>query len=809
MGDDLPGSERDAYRRAMSQLNRLAGRAWLVLMVERLWPALWPPVGAILLFLAASWFGLWLVLPATVRLVVLVAFALGFIYSLRSIWFLRRPQIEDALRRVDRDSGGKHGQAETFTDKLALGRETAATRELWILHRKRAAAAIPAMKVGAPRPDMPRRDRYALRASVILAVVASAFAAGPEKAERLDAAFQGFGFAGSESSQHLADGWISPPNYTGLPPQVLDFGEERKTLRAPVGSIVVIRTQKEGGTEITAGAGLRQDKTSEQEIRKSADDKLEERRFIVEGTARLSLRNGFFSKAQLDIEAIPDTPPVIAFAGEPLVNNRGALSLAFRGSDDYGIVELKGVTRLTDSNRALVAPPEFSLTQPGTNDASKPLRQTLDLTDHPLAGLPVELTLIARDASGQEGHSQTIALTLPERPFTVPLARALVELRRNLVLNPANRRQVLVGVEALLIAPAEFTPQWGVFMGLREITKLLRSAKNGDDLLVSADWLWAMALQIEDGSLPEAERNLRDAQQKLQEAVERGASEREIAQLSEALREAMNRYLQELAQRMQQGEQTADMPPADMTINSEDLSRMLDKFEQLMRDGKTAEAQQLLDQMRNIFDSLQTGRPNNRATDPMAQEMAQAMKEANRLLQDQRRLRDDTYDRDRKQQLYGEGEQPQQGEEPSLDQRQQALRQQLQDLQRKMRGLGLEEEQGMREAEQAMGDAEQALRQSQGSEAVDAQGRAIEALQRGAQGLAQQGQQMMGNNQPGSNGAGAREGKGFNDATGKANTPGSRERARQLMEQLRNKLSDPTRPKDELDYFERLLRQDR
>lgn len=809
MGGNLPGSEQDTYHKAMSQLNRLAGRAWFVLAVERLWPVLWPPIGVALLFLSVSWLGLWLVLPGTIRLVLLAGFALGFLYSLKGFLSFRRPQVEDTLRRIDRDSGARHGQAETFIDKLALSRETAATQELWILHRKQAAATIPAMRVARPHPDMPRRDRYAIRAGVILTVIASAFIAGPEKSERLEAAFRGFGFTAGENAQQLADGWITPPNYTGLPPQIISFTEEQKTLLAPVDSSVVIRSQKGGGAEITTEAGLKQEGAAAKQSVKSSQDKLEEHRFTLEGNARLTLRSGMFGKAQLDIEAIPDTPPVIAFEGEPSTNNRGVISLAFSGSDDYGIIELKGATRLAVPNRALVPPPEFSLTPPAMSDANKPLRQTVDLTDHPLAGLPVELTLIARDGAGQEGRSQTITFTLPERPFTVPLARALVELRQKLVLNPDNRPMVLIGIDALLIAPAKFTPQWGVYLGLRQVSRLLRRARSSGDLLAVSDWLWAMAVQIEDGSLPEAERNLKDAQQKLQDAVERGASDREIAQLSEALREAMNRYLQELGQRMaQEGQQTADMPPADMTINSEDLARMLDKFEQLMRDGKTAEAQQLLDQLRNIFDSLQMGRPNNRMTDPMAREMAQAMKDANRLLHEQRRLRDGTYDRDRKQQLYGEGEQ--QGDEQSLDQRQQALRQQLQELQRKMRGIGLEAEQGMEEAEQAMGEAEQALKENQGDQAVDAQGRAIDALQRGAQDMAQQGRQMMGNSRPQNGNRPDPEGNGtVSDPTGKAHTPGSRERARQLMEQLRNKLSDPTRPKDELDYFERLLRQDR
>ena len=53
-----------------------------------------------------------------------------------------------------------------------------------------------------------------------------------------------------------------------------------------------------------------------------------------------------------------------------------------------------------------------------------------EIGDHPWAGMKVELTLVARDLAGQVGRSETIEITLPERRFTKPLARAVVEQRR-------------------------------------------------------------------------------------------------------------------------------------------------------------------------------------------------------------------------------------------------------------------------------------------------------------------------------------------------------------------------------------------
>jgi hypothetical protein len=148
-----------------------------------------------------------------------------------------------------------------------------------------------------------------------------------------------------------------------------------------------------------------------------------------------------------------------------------------------------------------------------------------------------------------------------------------------------------------------------------------------------------------------------------------------------------------------------------------------------------------------------------------------------------------------------------------------------------MRGMGMQGEQGLSDAEQAMRDAENAIGQGQDGQAVDAQGRAIEGLQRGMQGMAQQMQQMMqgdgteqAGDQPG--GPGNPQGRGQsaqrdNDPLGRPTrsrdysdgrvkvpsaSESASERARRILEELRRKLGDPTRPQEELEYFERLLR---
>jgi hypothetical protein len=144
--------------------------------------------------------------------------------------------------------------------------------------------------------------------------------------------------------------------------------------------------------------------------------------------------------------------------------------------------------------------------------------------------------------------------------------------------------------------------------------------------------------------------------------------------------------------------------------------------------------------------------------------------------------------------------------------------------------MGMQGEQGLADAEGAMREAEGQLGQGREGSAVDAQGRALEGLQRGMQGMAQQMQQMMGQNQGEGegepSGPGNPQGRAQNDprnddplgrptrsrefSDGRVRIPGANEsavqRARRILEELRRKLGDPTRPQEELDYFERLLR---
>jgi len=524
---------RSGPDRVYSRLESLVGRTRLALWWEHAWPLAWLPLAIILAFLTSSWLGLWLEASPPMRAVGLALFAAALALSVWPLARLRVPGRASALDRLDRDAGLRHGPARALDDTLALGSGDAGSRVLWDLHRKRASAAIDRLRVTPPRPDMPKRDRYAFRAASLLAVIASAFVAGPELGTRLAAAFDWRGPLPAAPTFRV-DGWIDPPLYTRMPPLMIDLAAGEQILRAPVKSTVVVRVAGEGEVSIAPGRGLTGLPQPE-----SQRTGLREQRFTLEGDADLSVRTGLAGGVTLRVQAIPDRPPEISFAAPPEVNARGTFTLAYRGRDDYGITAAEGIVEKGEAvkgKRSLVAAPQVPLTIPSTGDGDPETRALVDLTNHPWAGARVKLSLLARDEAHQEGRSQSIDFTLPQRPFTKPLAKALVEQRRRLVLDPDDRKRVQVSLDALLIAPDEYTPEWGVFLGLRAASERLLRAKGDPDLVEVADWLWAMALQIEDGDLSDAERELRAAQDRLREAMDRNAPSEEIKRLTDELR---------------------------------------------------------------------------------------------------------------------------------------------------------------------------------------------------------------------------------------------------------------------------------
>ncbi len=830
------------------------------MIVERGWPLLVPALILAALFSSLAWLGLFARMPDALRLALVAAFALAALASLYPLRFFRLPKPAEIDRRIEAANALPHSPVQVQTESLS-GRETDFSRALWREHQKRMAATLERMDAGLPRPRMPERDPWGLRAAAALLVaVAFAFSFG-SAGGNLGDAFRAP--APAEAVPPRVDAWVTPPPYTGKPPVFLAVPGQGDAIAVPAGSDFSLRVT--GGTAEEALAYVDADGNS-RAIDPSGDPAVAAkaaaggapapaRQFAGKLTrdGALVLSSGRTELGRWAFAVTPDAPPTIRFVGEPKQAVNGTLELAYEIDDDYGAASANAVFALADAPtpgaRPLYGPPDMPLALPRRGGKANAARTTRDLTEHVWAGLPVELHLAATDDSGQTAVSETRALAMPARPFANPLALAVLEQRRLLALDANAKPRVLDLMDAITLRPEDTFDTMAHYLAIMSARARLKLAGSDDQLRDEVDYLWEIALGIEEGDLSAAERRLRQAQQALQDALKNGAGDEEIDKAMQELREAMDEFLRELARR-QQNRNSATADPDARELRSSDLQKMMDQIENLAKSGNRDKAQELLSQLENMMNNLQAGRrpPQGEQDGEMRRQMdklGEIMRRQQEMMNETFRM-DQTQNGDRQGEMdpFGEfdeqgqpGEQDsgeREGADPSRDGKPmtseefaEALRQlqegqgklqgELDELKKSLEGMGLEPNEGFGEAGRAMGDAKQALGEGEGNSAVGHQGKALEALRKGAKGMMQQLQAMQG--ERGGNQAGERQQGSDRDPLGRPRaTQGPDfgdtvkvpdeidvQRARRILDAIRERLGNALSPEIERSYLERLL----
>ena len=842
--DEVNEQPQDQEQPTRLLLRRALARARGSLLWERLWPALAALATVVGLFLAFSWAGLWLVLPPLARAIGLFIFLIAIVAAALPLLILRLPSVYDGLRRLDRSTGETHRPATTVADRIAANSQDPVSQALWRAHVERALLSARKFKAGWPAPRLSLRDPMAFRALVVILVVASFFAAGGERIKRVSAAFDWHGVVAPANFR--IDAWVTPPVYTGRPPVMLlglrpgESAQAAPSVAVPVGSQLVIRATGKVRFDIVRQGGV---EDAPAEGRTPLPAGTEERRLLIKGNGSAAVHGVLGSDLVWNFTAIPDRAPNIELIRDPERQARGALRLDYKMDDDYGVVEAKATFSLKDeqapakSRHSLFTAPDYALALPQARTRAGTAQTTHDLTEHPWAGAEVVMTLTARDEAGNEGRSQQHELTLPQRIFVKPLARSLIEQRRILALDAETKPLVLTALAALTIAPERFTQEAAIYLGLRSIYYDLENAKSDDALREVVARLWDMAVQLEDGNVSQAEQALRQAQEALRQALERGASDEEIKKLMDQLRAAMDKFLQALAEEMRKNPQQLSrlLDRNTRTLSQQDLKSMLDRLENLARSGNKDAARRLLEELQSMLENLQMARPGASGGDDGDDDMMSALDELGDMIRKQQQLRDKTFRQGQDMRRDRQRGQPGQGDRQmgDLRQDQQGLRDRLNKLldQLRQRGLGQQGQPGqpgegnemgqLGDAGEAMGQAEGQLGEGDADSAVDSQGRALDAMRKGAQGLAQSMQQQgMGpgpNGRPGRGQARAQQdtdplgrpmrGRDYgDDLTVKVPGEIDAQRARRILEELRKRFGESSRPQLELDYIERLLK---
>ncbi|MCA3364544.1 MAG: DUF4175 family protein [Roseomonas sp.] len=850
-----PPGKAPPESRGLAALGLKLGLSRLALWWEGAWRALWPPLGILGAFLALACTGLLPALPPVLHLLILIGFAAAFgFFGYHAALGLSAPAAEAAARRLERDSGLAHRPLAVLADRPA-GNDPVA-QALWQAHRERAVAELGRLRVARPSPGLAARDPRALRAAVLVALVAGLGMAGREAPERFLAALMPPFAEPAAAPTALAarfEAWVTPPAYTGAPPQFLNAAGG--AVAVPTGSrLHMVFSGSASPPEVRLGGA------AHAFARMDAQSHALELP-LTEGGALVLKRDGR-DVAQWALTLTPDAPPVVAWDPSPARAGRGlGLRLPWKAEDDWGLVALRVELRL--KQRPSAPPVTQDIPLPGGAPRQAQGAAQHDFSAHPWAGLEVEARLFARDGAEQEGKSEGAFLVLPERRFSHPVAQQLIALRRALSLDPGARDPARRELDRISNAPEAFEHDTGMFLTLRAARHRLGRDRRDEAVPEVQQILWDVAVALEEGRTDRTARALTQAREALREALEearregaeRSPEERaELQRRIQELREAIRRHLEALAERMQrENNESLSYDPQQRVFDRRELERRTRRLEEAARDGRQEDAEREMAELDEMLQALEEGRTSRTedrqrqqrqrgqqqmgALQDMVRREAEMLDRAHRRSGEQENTRGDQR---RPQQQQQRPQTPEAREEAARDARtQRALRRALGELMQQFGELTGDVPAPLAEADRAMRDAAEAL--AEGRDPRGAQQQAIRALTEGGRQMSQRMQRQFGPPQPGE-GEGEGEGQemagdqqgseGQENQLGEGRDPLGRSeasqnngsgdnveggealgrahlerlRSHQLQQELRRRGAERERPPVELEYIDRLLR---
>ncbi len=835
--------ERQADR-GRDPLARVILRSRVAMGLESFTRAVWPLGSALAVLWAALAFGLAEITTRTQLLVlgvlagVLVVWLL--VYAVRSF---RWPSEAAARARIDATLPG--APLAALRDTPALGLDDPGTQAVWAAHlarmRRVAASAVPA------RADLrlAGRDPWALRLMALVLLIAAGVFARDPGIESVAAALQP-GPGSTVATGPSFEGWAEPPAYTGRPTLYLTEVPGDRPVSVPEGTKVTLRVygppERFALSETVSGGPS--------VALAEAAPGIASAEFPVGASGAVTLHQGSATLGAWNFVMEPDAPPVIEMTGTLERAPTGETRLSYKAHDDHGIVgaraeialDLAGIDRRYGLAVEPQARPPLVADLPlPLNGNSRALEEMLveDFSKTPFAGLPVTVRLVAEDATGQKGTSAPVAAELPMRRFYDPMAAALIEQRRDLLWSTANGRRVTQVLRAVTNIPDGAFESPRAYLVVRSaIRELAQAEKDGRVEAVRdgvAEALWAAAVQIEDGDLGDAAQRLAKAKERLKQALQGDASDEEIARLMDELRQATQDYMNQMAQdAIKRGDQQQAAIPPGQTMTQDQIQQLMDQIQKLSDEGRKAEAEALLEQLQQLLENMQMmvgkGGEGQQGEGGQGQQAMQGLSDA---LREQQGLADDSFQqlqRDFQNGGQGQGQpgqgQPGQGQAgegndgQALAERQEALRQLMENMEKGLPGAaGEAAREALRQAERNMGAARDGLRDGDTAEALDSQSQAIDNLREGMR-------QMGDDLRRAENGSDGQQGQAAGEAEEGGHDPlgrpvGSRGsigtnqnvelngdaagRARALLDEIRRRSGELGRPQLELDYLNRLL----
>ncbi len=515
-----------------------------------------------------------------------------------------------------------------------------------------------------------------------------------------------------------------------------------------------------------------------------------EGQFVVKksGILKVKTKNGLF-KTKIKIKH--DSPPKISSFGG-IVEYRGSIPIVeISAKDDYAIARLIVLLDGRADGRIINEAIEIPISE-GVEIKGQ---MQIDVAKSALIGQIAKARILIIDNAGNETQTRVFSLKLIEPEFATPLARALNEIRLDVLretlpyksgpnqkfrLYDAERGQenIIDAVTPIDLAPPKIQSAFNALLqfslypqaaGLDEsktvaieyILTNLESAENLTEAKKVADLLWEM-IETERNPTPNTQSLIAQKIEELKNALRNNASEEEIDAIKRELQNAINQHVRETAQNQ---EQSGDMEIEDNSgTESESISRALDNINSKSDPNEASAQLDALNQMMQNLKITQNGEQSGGGQD---------------YLQSQKEILDETLSSD---------------ETKNLAAKQEAL---ARDLMQSNQGKN----QDLESAKNAMEEAAEALKQNNRENAIEAQKHAIEALLK-AQNNQQSPIDPMGRPDE-SQKPGQGQAQGENENIIKNN---EESKSRSIMQKLRELLGMPDKSEKEKKYYEDLMR---
>lgn len=847
---DLPRSVRAEIRRSLHKVR-----------TEFFWPlpAIW--LGFILLLIAAGAWDMWRFLP---RLAPLSVWAIGLsalaVFSVIHLRRRPRPSWQSACSQLEIDNQAKDRPFAALQDH-PLGAD-ATNLHLWQLHRDSMLRSLEGL-----RAKPPRRAHWPIHAgglgALLACILMSIFFSDPRlwRDRVVRSLWPDFGVLIGADKITL-EAWANPPNYSDRAPIFLSPQTNGPWISVPAGTQLLIRAKNGPKPSLLIRSGGKSVRVLFVPSTKSGKAQYFEAKTVLKAQSVVQVR-AWGTRAQWRFKTEPDAPPRIEFVKPPRRGKRDHLVFDWKASDDFGVAAVfLEIAPLRGARKPIERVP---VPLPGVNPTTiEKAMADLDLIRSAYAGSAVKVRLVARDAIDQEGFSDYVELTLPQRTFVDPLALAVLEIRSTLIQAPddwplvykspaiyaaqirlapgfmsedqnprlsrapADVKRAARMLDAITLAPQQLWVGYAPYMALRHARATMELARNKAETNPAADLLWEAALAIEGSGLTDAQQKLAEAKAALQKAIEAGASQEELDDRLDDYQAAFEAVLREKAeQALAAGLPSPDPNAQGANINQQDIAQMIEELREIAKNGSPEEAREALEALSELLANLQFNASNSAGgigTGQNAQNgesrEKQQLREFSDLLGEQRSLNEQTFQRDKSGQPGTDLAQAQR----RLGDR---LRQTLRDAERDAGGQARAEaapddsdpdpqntgrpsaqaQQALRQAEQAMRLAEEALKSNDLDAALQAQSDALQALRRGSEDLARnESQRRRGQGQGQRDPLGRRAGGQGDDSDGNK-IPGEAEkrRAQEIQDEIRRRAGEATRPAEERDYLKRLL----